>query len=112
MLKRAFNERPPRPKYESIWNVDKVLIVFRSDGSSIYLSLQNLTIKTAMLLDITRPCRGVDLAALDLNNRSYVPERVVFQLSQLSRQSCLSHINVPSFFSYFKDDVLLCPVEA
>ena len=111
MLKGAFNKRPPRPKYESVWNVDQVLMVF-SDGSSIYLLLQDLTIKTAMLLDITRPCRRVDLAALDLNNRSYVPERVVFQLSQLSRQSCMSHINVPFFFSYFKEDVLLCPVEA
>ena len=25
MLKGAFNERPPRPKHESVWNVDQVV---------------------------------------------------------------------------------------
>ena len=29
MLKGVFNERPPRPKYESVWKVDQVLTMFR-----------------------------------------------------------------------------------
>ena len=57
--------------------------MFRSDGLSIY---QDLTIKTAMLLALTHPCRGTDLAVLDLNNRLYFPEEVVFQPSYLSKQ--------------------------
>ena len=79
MLKGVFNERPPRPKYESVWKVDQGLTMFREDGGSASLSLQDLTVKTAMLLVLTRTCRGADLAALDLRNRSYVPEGVVFQ---------------------------------
>ena len=74
MLKGAFNERPPRPKYESIWEVDLVLAMFKKDGPSRTLLLQELTVKTAMLLALIRPCRGADLAELDLSNRSYIPE--------------------------------------
>ena len=112
MLKGAFNERPPRPKYESVWRVDQVLTMFREDGGSASLSLQDLTIKTAMLLALTRPCRGSDLAELDLSNRSYVPEGVVFQPSHLSKQSRPSHHNISFFFPSFKEDKCLCPVEA
>ena len=61
-----------RSKYASVWNVDQVLSMFKKDGDSTSLSLQDLMIKTAMLLALTRPCRGADLAELDLRNRSYV----------------------------------------
>jgi len=111
MLKGAFNERPPRPKYESIWKVDQVLTMFENNGHSTSLSLQDLTIKTAMLLALTRPCRGSDLAELDLNARSYVPEGVVFQPSHLSKQSRPSHHNISFFFPRFKENRCLCPVE-
>ena len=64
-----------------------------------------------MLLALTRPCRDADLAALDLNNRRYIPEGVVFPPSHLSKQSRPAHHGVDFFFTYFKDDILLCPVE-
>ena len=111
MLKGVFNERPPRPKYESVWKVDQVLTMFREDGGSASLSLQDLTVKTAMLLVLTRPCRGADLAALDLRNRSYVPEGVVFQPYHLSKQSRPSHHGTSFFFPSFDEDKRLCPVE-
>ena len=86
--------------------------MFKKDGDSVSLSLQDLTIKTAMLLALTRPCRGADLAELDLNNRSYIPEGVVFQPSHLSKQSRPSHHNINFFFPKFEEDKCLCPVEA
>ena len=49
MLKGVFNERPPRPKYESVWKLDQVLTMFREDGGSASLFWQDLTVKTAML---------------------------------------------------------------
>ena len=33
LLKGAFNERPPRPKYHSVWDVDLVLNMFRRKGT-------------------------------------------------------------------------------
>ena len=111
MLKGVFNERPPKPKYESVWKVDQVLTMFREDGGSASLSLQGLTIKKAMLLVLTRPCRGADLAALDLRNRSYVPEEVVFQSCHLSKQSRPSHQGTSFFFPSFEEDKRQCLVE-
>ena len=111
MLKGAFNQRPPRPKYGSIWNVDQVLSLFKNDGPSDSLSLQSLTIKTVMLMALARPCRGADLAALDLNSRSYVLEGVVFKSTHLSKQSRPSHHQADFFFPSFQTDSCLCPVK-
>lgn len=74
--------------------------------------LKTLQSKTVMLFALTRPCRGADLAALDLNNRSFCPEGVIFNPSHLSKQSRPSHSGVEFFFPAFKDDERLCPVTA
>ena len=108
LLKGAFNERPPRPKYHSIWNVDLVLNMFRKNGPSSSLSLEDLTIKTVMLFALT--LKGSDLAALDLNNRSFCPEDVIFIPSHLSKQSQPSHAGVEFFFPAFIEEECLCPV--
>ena len=61
ILKGVFNKRPPRSKYNSVWDVYQVLAWLKSIGPSDSLSLRDLTIKTTMLLALTRPCRGADL---------------------------------------------------
>lgn len=111
VLKGDFNERPPRPKYHSTWDVNLVLELFRKEGIPS-LTLQKLTFRTVMLFALTRPCRGADLVALYLNNRAFHPEGVVFNFSHLSKQSRPSHCNVVFFFPSFQDDERLCPVEA
>ena len=98
VLRGAFNEKPPRPRYTAVWDVELVLDMFRSKGPTSSLSLQDLTLKVAMLLVLTRLCRGTDLAALDLNHRSYVPEGVVFKQTNLSKQSRPAH-HSEEFFS-------------
>jgi len=90
MLKGAFNERPPRPKYESVWRVDQVLTMFQKDGNSPSLSLQDLTIKTAMLLALTRPYRGADLAELDLSIDNRVLKRDRKRNNVTSRNTYIS----------------------
>ena len=66
LMKGAFNQRPPKPRYEVTWDVSKVLDHIESLGSSDSLSLQNLTWKLAMILALTRPSRSADLVMLDL----------------------------------------------
>ena len=63
-----------------------------------------------MLLALTRPCRGADLAALDLDHRVFTPEGVVFQPVHLSKQSRPTHHSVEFFFPAFNEDKRLCPV--
>ena len=52
MLRGVFNKRPPRPKYNSIWDGDQVFTWFKTLGSS-ESSFWDLTIKTTMLLALT-----------------------------------------------------------
>ena len=54
------------PRYSSTWDVDKVLLWIESnwpDNST--LSLKFLSLKTAMLLALSRPTRASELASLD-----------------------------------------------
>ena len=98
MLKGVFNERPPRPKYEYVWKVDQVLNYLKKEGPTEPLSLQCLTLKMVTLFVLTHPSRGADLAELDLNNRFYTPEEVVFKPNHRLKQSRSSHHNVDYFF--------------
>ena len=110
LLKGAFNKRPLRSKYHSVWDMDLVLNMFRRNEPFNSLSLEDLTINTAMLFALTHPCRGSNLAALDLNNRSFCPEGIVFIPTHLSKQSRPSHSGIEFFFPAFIDEECLCPV--
>ena len=57
LLKGAFNDRPPLPKYTSTWEVQVVLDYLQLLGENESLSLKQLTWKTVMLLALTRPSR-------------------------------------------------------
>ena len=71
------------------------------------LSLRHLTLKTAMLLALTRPSRSADLSNLDVHWRSYQSDGVPAQLTKQNKSS--KHI--PDFFlPCFKDDPTLLPV--
>lgn len=56
VLKGAFNQRPPKPRYEFMWDVSKVLNYIDSLGESDALPLQSLSWKLAMILAI-QVCR-------------------------------------------------------
>ena len=62
LLKGAFNDRPPLPKYTSTWDVQVVLDYLQSPGENENLSLKQLTWKTVMLLALTRPLMSADLS--------------------------------------------------
>ena len=108
VMKGAFNLRPPQPRYETTWDVSKVLDFIVSLGPSENLSLRDLTWKLAMLLALTRPSRSADLAKLDLRFRRITPEGVVFQEAGLAKQSRSGRTRAEFFFPGFEDP-LLCP---
>ena len=86
LLKRAFNQRPPRPCYEVTWDVSIVLNYIESLGESDSQSLQILTWKLALILALTTPSRSADLIMLDLQYCRHTPEGVVFQEAGLAKQ--------------------------
>lgn len=111
LMKGAFNQRPPKPRYEVTWDVSKVLDHIESLGSSDSLSLQNLTWKLAMILALTRPSRSADLVMLDLRYCRYTPEGVVFQESGLAKQTRQGKPRAEFFFPAFPNNARLCPIQ-
>ena len=71
MLKGVYNERPPLARYSTFWNVRVVLRYLRGLGENKALLLRLFTLKSAMLLSLTRPARSVDLSKLDIRARSF-----------------------------------------
>ena len=67
LLKGISNERPPRPRYTTTWDVSKVTSYLSSLGDNKTLSLKQLSKKLAMLLALISPERSSVLA--DLNTR-------------------------------------------
>ncbi len=110
LIKGVFNTRPPLPKYTSTWNVQTVLDHITSRGANNGLSLKELTLKTVMLLSLTRPSRSADLAQLEVGAMHPHPEGVSFTPTHLSKQSRQGRPLQDFFFPSFEQNPLLCPV--
>ena len=87
LLKGAFHTRPSQPRYSSFWDVGAVISYLRNLGGNDSLNLRHLTLKTVMLLPLTRPSRSADLAKLDIQWMSYQADGVTFQPAHLAKQS-------------------------
>ena len=110
VLKGAFNEHPPQPRYLHTWDVNKVTSYIDNLGDNANLSLQDLTMKLTMLLALTRPTRSSDITSLDLRFRRYTPEGVVFKPTKLAKQSKPERELAEFFFTSFPHNTRLCPV--
>ena len=109
VMKGAFNLCPPQPRYETMWDVTKVLNYIESLGTTESLSLRDLTSKLVMILALTRPSCSADLVKLDLRFRRYSLEGVVFQDAGLAKQSKVRKPGGKFFFPAF-ENVDLCPM--
>lgn len=62
------------PRYSETWDVSKVLAHLESQDLDKVLSLKLLTLRTVMLLALTRPSRSADLSKLNLAGYRSTPE--------------------------------------
>jgi len=69
-----------------------------------------LTIKSGMLMALTRPARSVDLCKLDIRARSFSAEGVTFKVQHLSKQSRASKPLADFFYPRYPEDHTICPV--
>ena len=110
MLQGVYNERPPLPRYSTFWEVGVVLRYLRGLGEHGTLSLRLLTLKSVMLLALTRPARSVDLSKLDIRARSYTSAGVTFKAQHLSKQSRSAKPLADFFYPRYPEDENICPV--
>ena len=78
LLKGAFHQTPLMPRYSSFCDVGAVINYLKSLGNNEGLTLRQLTLKTVMLLALTRPFRLADLSNLNVHWRSYRSDGVTF----------------------------------
>lgn len=111
LLKGAYNQRPPKPRYSHTWDVTQMLSYLSGLGSNESLSLKMLTQKLAMLLALVLGHRSSDLVRLTLRGRSYTPEGAVLPCKGLAKQTrpgnekSLQPVTIASF-----EEELLSPV--
>ena len=106
------NLRPPQPRYSSTWDVNKVLDHITKKEANKDLNLKDLTLKTTMLLALTRPSRSADLHSLDIRLFRSSPGGVTFMPSKPAKQTKAGKIGQGYFFPKFEQNPLLCPVDA
>ena len=79
-------------------------------GANKDLSLKQLTMKTVMLLALTRPSCSADLPKLNVQMRSFKSNGVIFWPTHLAKQSRSSKPVADFFFPSFAGDSTVCPV--
>ena len=108
VLKGAFNNRPPQPRYKSMWKVSQVIDwLDRQNTSDIQLLM--LTMKTVTLCALTRPCRSSDLANFSSSSLKDSPEGVTVAPLTPPKQSQPGKTIKEYFFPYFIDNKNVCP---
>ena len=110
LLQGVFNSRPPQSRYTAFWDVGVVIQHIKGLGANKDLSLRDLTMKTVMLLALTRPSRSADLSRLNLQLRSFKSNGVVFHPAHLAKQSRSTKPMADFFFPSFDDDPTICPM--
>ena len=112
LLKGAFQTRPPLPRYQGIWDVSIVLHHIGSHCLDHSLTLKQLSLRTVMLLALTRPSRSADLAKLSLKGHRNTPEGALFIPTALAKQSRPGRDIKEFFFPKFTGNEHLCPVRS
>ena len=108
LLQGMFNQRPPAPRYRTVWSVDTVIEYIQSHLSSTDLSLKNLSIKLVMLLALSNASRASGLASLDIRFQQFSPKGVRFFIPGITKTR-RSGPPKEAFFASFHDKSL-CPV--
>jgi len=110
-LKGVYNSRPPAPRYSTTWDVNVILSHITTLPDNTDLDLKLLSYKLVMLLALTNADRCSDLAALDLNFRTYQTNGVKFVIPGLTK-SRRKGPPIEAFYPKFTDDSKLCPLLA
>ena len=111
LLKGAFNSRPPKPRYSSVWDVSQVTDFLKAMGEPSSLPTPLLTKKLAMLLALVSVQRSSDLVRLSLPVTT-TDDRVIIPVKGLAKQSApgTARGRDPLSVLEFTQDETLCPV--
>ena len=86
-LKGVFGERPPKPRYETIWDVKIVLNFLRKWSPRSRLSMKQLTLKLVMLIALVSAQRSQTIHKLCLDNLTFSGSNANFKITDTLKHS-------------------------
>lgn len=108
-MKAVSKVRSSRPKYNSTWDVATVLSYLESLDLS---SLENLTLKTVMLLALSTAQRAQTLCKIRLENIKFVPDGAEIFIPDNLKTSGIGKFQPVLQLPWFYDKPSICVVSA
>lgn len=87
LIKAAFQSRPPLPRYQSIWDVFKVLDLLKAWSPAKKLNLKLLTLKLVMLCMLITGQRCQSVHLMDMEHMSKGKSSYKFHIDKLVKQT-------------------------
>ena len=109
-MKGVARNRPSKPRYNCIWDVNCVFTMFRMQPLVEFISLCDLTLRTVMLLSLVSAQRGQSLHLLDIDAMCQTADSFTFYLQGDFKQSRVGHEHLEIVLPAYKGDIRLCIV--
>lgn len=87
VVKSVYEQNPPKPRYNSFWNVANVFNLFKEWPENNFLSLKFLTFKLNMLLLLVSSQRGQTIVNLDVKGMILSKDKVTFKMKKLLKHN-------------------------
>ena len=110
LVKGVYERNPPKPRYESFWDVNKIFVLFKSWGKTKDLTLKLLTLKLIMLLLLVSSQRGQTIVHLSLRGMIDDEEGIQFLMPTLLKHNRLGDRRDTLKFNAFPECKRLCIV--
>ena len=108
LLKGVFNSRPPKAKYECIWD-PQLLLQYLKSLNNRKIDFKMLSIKTVALLTLSGQ-RVSTVQKFKISELQKTPEMVIFTKTDLLKHSRPNYRSPPIVFHAYPHDCNVCPV--
>lgn len=112
LMTGIFNQRPPKPRYSFVWDVEQVLTYLGQLPGNDQLSDRLLTLKLTMLLALASACRCSELKCLDIRYMTKSTRSYIFQFSKVTKSWKKGKAPPSLEFYDFESNKSLCVVSA
>ena len=107
-MKGIFELRPSFPRYESVWDVNKVFDHFRQKRKVSELSLKERSERLTFLLLLLSGQRAQTIHLLSIASMELSPTRCVFQVEEKVKQSRVGYHIAPIVYEEYPKEPALC----
>jgi hypothetical protein len=107
-MKGIFELRPSFPRYEAVWDVNKVFAYFRQKCNVSDLSLKEFSERLTFLLLLLSGQRSQTIHLLSIASMELSPTRRVFQVKEKVKQSRVGYHIAPIVYEEYPTEPALC----